>query len=169
MRVICWNSQGLKKPQVVPEVKFLIKSQKPDIMFLIETMINDVNVQKILPTFCFDQFDYVPPINHSGGIAVMWNNDNVHVSVLSKDSRSIHLLVYDIRLQKTSVIFGLYGPAQKRDKHSFWDKLIELNTVIDLPWCLIGDLNEILSPDEKLGGLLPNSDRFHFLPKFLAS
>ena len=58
----------------------------------------------ILPHMAFDHFEYVPPNNHSGGIAVLWNNDNIHASVLRKDTRAIHLLVHDPEIAKNSII-----------------------------------------------------------------
>ena len=42
------------------------------------------------------------------------------------------------------IIFGIYVSAQLRDKDEFWNHLIELNNFRNLPWCLIGDFNEIL-------------------------
>ena len=82
-------------------------------MFLIKTMVNDVNIKKILPSLGCDHFHYVSPVNHSDGLAVMWNNDDVHVSILSKDNRTIHLLVYDIMLRNTSMSSCVYEPTQK--------------------------------------------------------
>ena len=35
------------------------------------------------------------PINHSGGIVVLWNNNGIHAPILSKEQRAIHLLVHD--------------------------------------------------------------------------
>jgi len=110
MQISCWNIQGLKKAQEIPKAKFLIQSQKPDILFLIETMLSDVNSQKFLSMLGFAHFDYVTLVNHSGGLAVLWNNDNVHVSLLSKDSRAIHLLVYDLSLRTLSCYLVYIDP-----------------------------------------------------------
>jgi len=49
MKIISWNVQGAKKMQVVQEAKFLIRTQKADMLFLLETMVNDSNINKILP------------------------------------------------------------------------------------------------------------------------
>jgi len=71
MKVVCWNVQGVKKTQVVQEVKFPAKTHKPDILFLLKTMVNESNVRRILPLMGFDHSDFVSPVNHSGGIAVL--------------------------------------------------------------------------------------------------
>jgi len=51
-----------------------------------------------------------------------------------------------------SIISGVYAPAQAHDKDSFWTHLLQLNGVFDLPWCIIGDFNELAKPSEKRGG-----------------
>ena len=70
----------LKKPQVVQEVQFLIRTHKADMIFLLETMVNEKNIKKILSLMGFDHFDYVLPTNHVGGITVLWNNGIIHTS-----------------------------------------------------------------------------------------
>ena len=169
MKIIAWNICGLRKPQAVPEIKFLIKSQKLDILSLLETLVDDANSKKILPSLGFDDYTYVSPLNHLGGIAALWNNDKIHVSVLSKDTRSINLPVFDTYLQKNSLISYIYGPAQKWEKQQFWTQLHALNSMIDIPWCIIGDLNEIALPEDKIGGSLLLTNRFQYLPPLITA
>jgi len=118
----------------------------------VETLVNKKNILDILPKIGFDHFDYVEPVNHSGGLAVLWDNGIIHASVLSKEQRAIHMLVYDTTKHCSSIISGVYAPAQPQDKECFWIHLVQLNNVIDLPWCIIGDLNELAYPLEKRGG-----------------
>ncbi|KAJ8429995.1 hypothetical protein Cgig2_033920 [Carnegiea gigantea] len=42
-----------------------------------QTMVNESNIRRILPLMGFDHFDFVSPVNHSGGIAVLSNNGNI--------------------------------------------------------------------------------------------
>ena len=95
MKAICWNVQGAKKTQVVQEVKFLVRTHEPGMLFLLETLINESNIRRILPVLGFEHFDFVSPVNHSGVIAVLWNNGNIHASILIKEPRAIHLLLHD--------------------------------------------------------------------------
>jgi len=86
-----------------------------------------------------------------------------------KVPQAIHMLIHDPLKVQNSIISGVYTPAQIREKNDFWTHLIELNNVIDLPWCLMGDFNEILCPNEKLGGQPPATNRFHRLRHFLST
>jgi len=64
-------------------------------IFLLETMFNEKNLLKIVPQMGFDYYDYMLPLNHSGGITVLWNNGNIHASTLLKEQRAIHTLIHD--------------------------------------------------------------------------
>jgi len=85
LKILAWNVQGAKKHQLREEVKFLQKVQQPDLVFLLETMASEITAKQILPQFGFDYFDYSLPVNHSGGIWVLWNNKNILANVLLKE------------------------------------------------------------------------------------
>jgi len=167
MKVLAWNVQGAKKQQLREEVRYLQKVQQPDLVFLIETMSSDITAKQMLPQFGFDYFDYSLPVNHSGGIWVLWNNKNILANVLLKEARAIHMLVLDVSSQQFSIISGVYAPAQPNQKDAFWAHLKNLNSVIDKPWCLIGDFNELECPTDKTGGLPVQQARVTRLPCFL--
>jgi len=101
-------------------------------------------------------------------IAVLWNSRKIHASVLQNSHRALHLLVHDTTISVSSIISGIYAPAQPREKDSFWQYLIELTTVFDLPWCIIGDFNEIASPSEKQGGQVFPCNKYWRLNQFLS-
>ena len=79
------------------------------------------------------------------------------------------MLVFDVAIQKFSIISGVYGPAQSCQKDIFWGHLRNLNSVIDNPWCIIGDFNELEHPDDKHGGAMLSPSRLIRLPGFLHS
>jgi len=130
-------------------------------------MATESTTQKILPQLGFDPFDYTLPVNRSGGIWVLWNKTNIIANVLLKEDRAIHMLVFDILLQKFSIISGIYAPAQPRHKDAFWNHLTNVNNVFDNPWCLIGDFNELECPADKIGGSPATLSRLTRLPRFL--
>jgi len=75
------------------------------------------------------------------------------------------MLVFNTLSQKFSIISGVYAPAQPSHKDAFWSHLRNLHNVIDNPWCLIGDFNELECPSDKQGSAV--SSRFSRLPSFL--
>ena len=91
MKIISWNVRDAKKAQVIQEILFLKRTYNPQMIFLLETLVNKAHILQILPKLGFEFFDYVDPVNHSGGLAVLWTNDLLYASVLRKDSRAIHM------------------------------------------------------------------------------
>jgi len=63
------------------------------------------------------------------------------VLVLAKENHAIHMLVHDPSNSKNILSFGVYGLTQARQKDYFWEQLVRMNSVIDLPWILVGDFN----------------------------
>jgi len=121
-------------------------------MFVLETMASESTYMQIIPQLGFHHYDFTLPVQHSGGIWVLWNNKNILANVLLKEDRAIDMLVFDVLIQKFIIISGIYAPAQSCHKDAFWNHLRNLNSVIDKPWCLIGDFNELEHPDDKQGG-----------------
>jgi len=53
------------------------------------------------------------------------------------------MLVHDPGKSRNILVPSVYGPPQAREKDLFWDQLICMNNVIDLPWMLVGDFEEL--------------------------
>ena len=47
---------------------------------------------------------------------------------------------------------GMYGEFKWQNKHLTWQRLRDLKAEHDMPWVVMGDLNEILYLHEKEGG-----------------
>uniref|UniRef100_A0A803Q977 Endonuclease/exonuclease/phosphatase domain-containing protein n=1 Tax=Cannabis sativa TaxID=3483 RepID=A0A803Q977_CANSA len=47
---------------------------------------------------------------------------------------------------------GLYGEPKRHLRRKTWELLTVLNNKQNLPWCIIGDLNDITSSEDKRGG-----------------
>ncbi|KAK1402544.1 hypothetical protein POM88_002149 [Heracleum sosnowskyi] len=47
---------------------------------------------------------------------------------------------------------GIYGEPNRARREETWDLLRSLNTMEDIPWVLIGDMNNVLKQADKKGG-----------------
>lgn len=47
---------------------------------------------------------------------------------------------------------GFYGGPQRNLRRAFWSLIRQLSEKSSLPWCLIGDVNNILNQSDKRGG-----------------
>ena len=169
MKILAWNVQGAKKRYLAAEIRTLQKIHQPDLVFILETMVTEANTKRLISRLGFQCYDFSNPINHAGGIWVLWNNTNIKANVILKEDRAIHMLVFEYATQKFSILSGIYAPAQASDKDAFWSHLCNLNNIIDMPWCLIGDFNELECPSDKQGGQAVTHSRLIRLPSFLNS
>jgi len=79
--------------------------------------------------------------------------ENVEVSVIAKETRVLHCMVYEKSTSKQCVLSAVHAPTQNQEKkNDFWDHLKHFRDVIDLSWCLMGDFNEMLISFDKIGG-----------------
>ena len=127
------------------EVGFINRTIKPDILFLTTTKC-------IIKSLGYHNYDTIPPHNHMGVIWLLCNSDNVVVAILAKEGRAIQCNVVERSTLKNCILTAIYAPAQINEKDDFWNHLNHLINVIHLPWCILGDFNEMLLPSEKNGG-----------------
>ena len=66
MKIICWNNQGAKKSQLRHEVGFINRTIKPDILILLETLVNYQNTDLIIKQLGYSYYSTIPPINPWG-------------------------------------------------------------------------------------------------------
>lgn len=80
------------------------------------------------------------------------------VEILHSDKRII-----DLKITIGSLVFFLscaYGDPVRERRKVVWDKLIDIGDLRDEAWVLVGDFNELMHNDEKLGGTTRNESTF---------
>ena len=154
MSILSWNCQGLGRTQdlTIQRLREIRQTHFPEIMFLMETK-NCRNVLEDLREWLgYGRVFTVNPIDLSGGLALFWKSD-IKLDIKYADKNMI-----DMQVHFGEVVFFLsciYGePASDERKKIVWERLSRIGVGRKEKWCLIGDFNEILSNDEKLGGLL---------------
>ena len=76
-------------------------------------------------------------------------------------------MVFDKINSKQCMLSAIYAPPQEIDKNNFLSHLKYLNNVIDIPWCLMGDFNEMLQISDKIGGAPLNTSKIRRCNDFL--
>ncbi|XP_020206472.1 uncharacterized protein LOC109791576 [Cajanus cajan] len=149
MSFISWNCQGLGNPCAVPTLKDLIRTYHPDVIFLCETKVHARRLEDIRVALNFDSSFAVDSSGRSGGLALLW-----------KQPYSCHLINYFPHFINVSVthpkkptwrLTGFYGYPERNRRKDSWDLLRYLAQDNSLPWCVIGDFNDILSNQDKRG------------------
>ncbi|MCH84659.1 endonuclease/exonuclease/phosphatase family protein, partial [Trifolium medium] len=95
----------------------------------------------------FDASFAVDKIGRSGGLAVLWKHPFV-CNIINYSTNFINLEVIHPTLPRWRFT-GFYGYPDTERRRDSWDLLRTLAQDNSLPWCIMGDFNDLLSNDEK--------------------
>ena len=72
MRCISWNCRGLGNSRSIQNLREIIRSQRPSLIFLIETLVNDEKIEQLRIQLGFDGMFVVNRVGRGGGLALLW-------------------------------------------------------------------------------------------------
>ncbi|XP_062088511.1 uncharacterized protein LOC133795077 [Humulus lupulus] len=98
----------------------------------------------------FEGIFVVDAHGHSGGLAMLWRKEE-EGRLLSYSNNHIDM-VLNLADHPEFRLTGFYGEPHRHLRQNTWSRLRQLASASLLPWCLIGDLNNILYQWEKKGG-----------------
>ncbi|KAM6580301.1 hypothetical protein CsatA_004075 [Cannabis sativa] len=147
---ISWNCRGLGNPQAQQFLADICVQKKPKFVFLSETLCAKDVVEKVKNRLGFEGSFSVDVNGKKGGLAILWRDKSE--AQLLKYSKSHIDLVVNIPGMASWRLSGLYGEPNRHLRHRTWTLLRTMATESNLPWCIIGDFNNILSNEDKKGG-----------------
>uniref|UniRef100_A0A803Q029 Reverse transcriptase domain-containing protein n=1 Tax=Cannabis sativa TaxID=3483 RepID=A0A803Q029_CANSA len=144
------------------------RKYRPDCIFLIETKVDNDRMEGVARMLGYSGITSFSSYGIASGVCSMWKHV-VKFQVLKVDSNVIEVPVWEARKDVIWRFFGVYGTPYDIEKENFWKKL-EIR-VLDCQgsWLVMGDLNAILSPEEKSGGNKASTRDFRWLSDFLQS
>jgi exonuclease III len=93
MRIFSWNMRGLNALSKHRILKKKIDQEKEDIVMLQETKCDNNNMKKIAKkTWKQCEVVCIEAKGPSGGLALLWNPNNVKVDLVSQSNRIITIL-----------------------------------------------------------------------------
>lgn len=150
MSTLAWNCRGLGKPRVVQFLKEITQQIKPNIIFLSETLAKENKVKEVCKQINFAGYWAVEAQGHSGGLALLWKN-NGSCQIRGSGTQFIDFEVENDQVGRWCYT-GYYGCPERSRRRVSWDTLRGLAGDSTLPWCILGDFNDMLFSEEKRGG-----------------
>ncbi|XP_021771467.1 uncharacterized protein LOC110735585 [Chenopodium quinoa] len=92
----------------------------------------------------------------AGGLALWWRDIMVNMISFSQNHIAVDVVGTDNNPVWRAI--GVYGWPEKEHKHKTWSLLKNLYNSYEYPVVFFGDFNEILTEDEKVGGV-PRAER----------
>ncbi|XP_062104535.1 uncharacterized protein LOC133815746 [Humulus lupulus] len=94
---------------------------------------------------------------HKGGrIMVSWNPSIFLVNIIQCTSQLMHLGVTTVSDNECFLVTFVYAFNEESGRNVLWADLKELSATMRYPWLLLGDFNDILSVEERIGGGTPH-------------
>lgn len=150
MSSISWNCQGIGLPWKMQFLSDVIRQIKPKFVFLCETLCRKEKMEWVRVKLGYDGIITVDPQGRSGGLAMLWR-DVEHVKLMSYSQSHIDTEVITDGSEKWRLT-GFYGEPNRNLRKRTWDLLRNLSRDANLPWCVLGDMNNITSQSETRGG-----------------
>lgn len=150
MSTISWNCQGMGSPRKLQFLQDIVRKERPSIVFLSETLSDRNKMEWVRSRLKFQGMIVVEAQGRSGGLALLWREAD-HVRLLSLSCNHIDVVVQMEGVQPWRLT-GFYGEPDRNLRQRTWDLLRNLARDSNLPWCVIGDMNNIVSQGEKRGG-----------------
>lgn len=149
MSLLGWNCRGVGKPRTVRVLKEMLKSLKPDLLFLSETLAESNKIEALASKLGYTDYFSVDRQGMGGGLAVFWWKTS-KCSVLNSSQNHIDLHVQE-GSRGTWRLTCFYGFPERERRQESWDFLRSLASMSDLPWCIFGDFNDLLYISDKKG------------------
>ncbi|CAD5327197.1 unnamed protein product [Arabidopsis thaliana] len=149
--IFCWNVCGFNSSSHRSGFKKWFRSRQPLLGSLLETHVRLPKQQKFLnalmPGWLFDNnYDF----SVLGKIWLLWH-PSVKVSILFKSLQMICCEVQMPNCSDTMVLSFVYASTDEVTRQILWNEIVDFSNdpcVIDKPWAVLGDFNQILHPSE---------------------
>lgn len=151
MKLISWNCRGIGNPRFLRHVINMCRQFRPDVLVLLETRANSAYASRLPESLGFQNHFRVPSEGFSGGIWVFWNKTSSHLSVIASDSQTVHLEVSEPN-KAAWFLSCCYVRPSDEFREVFWQSMMEFSRHHSRAWLAIGDFNDYLLADEKVGG-----------------
>nr|KYP34061.1 Transposon TX1 uncharacterized [Cajanus cajan] len=123
-------------------------------------MVNSNRIKDLCHILNFNHWYVVDRSGRGGGLALLWK-DTFDITITQANPNYINVNVKD-RNNIHWRLTGFYGYPERRKRKDSWDLLRHLASLSNLPWCIIGDFNDLLSSNDK-------KDWHHLFANFLLS
>lgn len=150
MSSISWNCQGIGLPWKIQFLSDVIRQIKPNFIFLCETLSRKEKMDWVCSKLGYDGVFVVDSQGRSGGLAMLWR-DVEEVNLLSYSQNHVDMVVKVNGLPSWRIT-GVYGEPNRSHRRKTWELLRNLARDSNLPWCVLGDMNNITSQSDTRGG-----------------
>uniref|UniRef100_A0A803NWD5 Reverse transcriptase domain-containing protein n=1 Tax=Cannabis sativa TaxID=3483 RepID=A0A803NWD5_CANSA len=118
--------------------------------YVVNGETSEARVESLARLLKFEGVFVVEALGPAGGLALLWKNKE-EGTLLGYSNNHIDIVVSSPHARNWRLI-GLYGEPDRNRRQQTWNLLSTLSNQSELPWCVIGDVNNIVRQEDKRGG-----------------
>lgn len=149
MNILSWNCQGLGNLHAISILKDLIWNYRPNVILLFETLYHVNKIQEIRVKLGYDFSFAVDRDGRGGGIAILWKHP-LNYQIINYSENFINVKISD-DAKGPWWLKGFYDFPERSRRRESWKSLRNLAFMSIIPWCIIGDFNDLLMAEYKKG------------------
>ncbi|GLT63476.1 hypothetical protein SLA2020_360390 [Shorea laevis] len=151
-----WNCRGAASQDFKRNAMDIINQHKPGIFIIMETKLAGTKAGEVADALGFSKKVIVDADGLAGGIWLLWDDKKFRVDILSTNPQVIHASV-QVTFHPSFSNFSwnlsaIYGRPQFEIRSTLWENLKQFSQIINDPWVVIGDFNDVIAQNEKFGG-----------------
>ena len=146
-----WNCRGARGPLAVPQLKEIINLYSPNLIFLCETKNQKKVMEKFRKRINYEKCFVIDALGKAGGLTLMWNSE-LDVVYVNSGGFYIEAKIEEKDKQFSWWFIGVYASTDDRIRREQWRIINQEKGKWGEQWMMAGDLNDILSNEEKWGG-----------------
>ncbi|XP_074315563.1 uncharacterized protein LOC141651765 [Silene latifolia] len=156
-----WNVRGLNSLDKQKDILWCLHNANVDLFGLLETRVKPGSLNKVVDSLCHGWNYCTNHQYHAGGrIWLLWKDRKYKVNVLDMEAQFIHVKVEDIINNYMFYVTFVYGFNKIEERIPLWDAMVRLT--LKEPWIIMGDFNNVLHMDEKIGLPVKDSETMPF-------
>ncbi|XP_074265906.1 uncharacterized protein LOC141588360 [Silene latifolia] len=119
---------------------------------LLETRVKSTSINKV-QSGLGDHWQFLNnnDVREGGRILVVWDTSMFDVVVLVKTAQVVHLSITCVQNDFNWHCSVVYGFNKNADRRGIWQSLLDIHSSIHGPWMVMGDFNNVLNMDERIG------------------
>lgn len=113
--------------------------------------MTDKRVDLISRSLRFLGFSRVNIAGLAGGIWLLWNDADIYCDIVSSIPEELHALIKVNSFSSHFYLRCVYAGPIFASRKLLWENLIIVSQSVTGPWVVLGDFNEVLSPNDRMG------------------
>ncbi|CAM8981011.1 unnamed protein product [Rhodiola kirilowii] len=140
MTALGWNCRGLGGAATVRALRDMVRANNPLVVGLMETKAGKRRMEFVRMEVGFQNGFVMESKGRAGGLALCWR-DKIDLRICSFSDFHIDAVIEGKEAFRVTIFYG-HPVTHKRAKS--WDLIRTLNSMMDRPWIIFGDFNEVL-------------------------